>query len=255
METGLAIFSSDEFGQIRGLLRDGEPWFVANDVARALGYSVPKDAVATHCKYAELFKGGDLPPLSNSPYGMKIIPESDMYRLIMRSRLPSAERFEVWVMEDVLPSIRKTGSYGQSSQRVFTPTYTEQLAVLRMMLEAAQLSPDAIALGMNSANRALTGLDMLKASDVHLVPTVQDVALTPTQIAEIVQRGMTARKINKLLARKGFQEKQAGLWVVLAPGVPYARHEPVNKAHSNGTPVIQLKWFRTIVPLIEAWLD
>lgn len=252
METGLAIFSSAEFGQVRGLLRDGEPWFVAKDVCEILELGNVSQALV-HLDADE--KGIINVDTLGGQQKTLAITESGLYALIFRSRKPEARKFRKWVTSEVLPEIRKFGGYGQSSQHVFTPTYTEQLAVLRMMLEAAQLSPDAIALGMNSANRALTGLDMLKASDVHLVPTVQDVALTPTQIAEIVQRGMTARKINKLLARKGFQEKQAGLWVVLAPGTPYARHEPVNKAHSNGTPIIQLKWFRTIVPLIEAWLD
>lgn len=98
-------------------MQGGEPWFVANDVASALGYAVPKKAVIDHCKYAEIFKGTDSVPLTDSPRGISIIPESDVYRLIMRSNLPNAERFQDWVVEEVLPSIRKTGNYSMVPSR------------------------------------------------------------------------------------------------------------------------------------------
>lgn len=256
----LSIFSNPEFGEVRGFLHNDEPWFIANDVCAALGLVNTTDALES----LDLDEVSVLQTLSNSERvseisglrkDTRIVSESGLYVLVFKSRKPNAKRFRRWVTGEVLPAIRKTGSYGKPTQPTFTPSYTEQLGALRMMLEAAQLSPDAVALGLNAANRALTGADMLAASGVHLSLPAQDAALTPTQIAEIVQRGMTARKINRLLARKGFQEKQAGVWVVLGPGKPYMRHEPVNKVHSNGTPVIQLKWFRTIVPLVEAWLD
>lgn len=78
------------------------------------GMILQKNAVATHCKYAKLFKGTESVPLTESPRGINIIPESDVYRLVMRSKLPSAERFQDWVCEDVLPSIRKTGQYSMA---------------------------------------------------------------------------------------------------------------------------------------------
>lgn len=105
---------NEEFGSIRVVLKGSEPWFVANDVASALGYAVPKKAVIDHCKYAEIFKGTDSVPLTDSPRGISIIHESDVYRLIMRSNLPNAERFQDWVVEEVLPSIRKTGNYSMA---------------------------------------------------------------------------------------------------------------------------------------------
>lgn len=107
----LMIFEKEEFGKVRAIMRDGEPWFVANDVAAALGYAKPKNAISMHCKYAELFKGPDSGPLTDSPRGIFVIPEADVYALIFRSNLPAAENFRRWVCEEVLPSIRKTGSY------------------------------------------------------------------------------------------------------------------------------------------------
>lgn len=103
----LQIFNNAEFGQVRTTEIDGKPYFVANDVAVALGYKRPADAITQHCKgsvkHRYLTAGGT--------QEVKVIPESDIYRLIIKSKLPSAERFEKWVMEEVLPSIRKSGGY------------------------------------------------------------------------------------------------------------------------------------------------
>lgn len=90
---------------------EGQPWFVARDVALALGYALPSKAVLDHCKYAKILKGSESELLTSSPRGLSIIPEADVYRLIMRSNLPDAVRFQDWVVEEVLPSLRKTGRY------------------------------------------------------------------------------------------------------------------------------------------------
>ena len=103
----LKIFENPEFGQVRTVVYNGKPYFVAIDVAKALGYSNPYDAVSRHCKgvvkHEVLTNGGK--------QKVNIIPEGDMYRLITHSELPSAERFENWVFDEVLPSIRQTGGY------------------------------------------------------------------------------------------------------------------------------------------------
>ncbi len=101
------LFENQEFGQLRMIFIEGKQYFMANDVAKALGYSIPKDAVARHCKGAMkqryLTEGGE--------QEVNFIPEGDVYRLIIRSRLPKAEEFEKWVFDEVLPSIRQTGNY------------------------------------------------------------------------------------------------------------------------------------------------
>lgn len=103
----LQIFNSEEFGDIRTAEIDGKPYFVGTDVAKALGYNNPRDAVSRHCK--EVVKRDT--PTSSGIQSMSYINEGDLYRLIMKSKLPSAEKFESWVMDEVLPTIRKTGSY------------------------------------------------------------------------------------------------------------------------------------------------
>lgn len=103
----LQIFNSEEFGDIRTAEIDGKPYFVGTDVAKALGYNNPRDAVSRHCK--GVVKRDT--PTSSGIQSMSYINEGDLYRLIMKSKLPSAEKFESWVMDEVLPTIRKAGSY------------------------------------------------------------------------------------------------------------------------------------------------
>lgn len=103
----LTIFNSNEFGEIRTVTIDGKPYFVATDVATALGYVNPRKAVNDHCKGVTKRDT----PTSSGVQQMSYINEGDLYRLIMKSKLPSAEKFESWVVDEVLPAIRKTGSY------------------------------------------------------------------------------------------------------------------------------------------------
>lgn len=105
--SNLPIFSHPSFGTVRVVEHEGEPWFVASDVAKALGYEKPNNAVNEHCKKVNKFSypnSGQLQPYN-------IIPESDVYRLVMRSNLPGAVEFQDWVVEEILPSIRKHGLY------------------------------------------------------------------------------------------------------------------------------------------------
>lgn len=103
----LETFKNEEFGEVRTLLIDDKPYFCASDVAKALGYSKPNNAVLAHCR-ATLKQGI---PINGKIQEVNFIPEGDVYRLIMKSKLPSAEKFESWVMDEVLPTIRKTGGY------------------------------------------------------------------------------------------------------------------------------------------------
>lgn len=107
MNNELRVFENAEFGSVRTVEIEGKPYFVANDVTKALGYSNSRDAVARHCK--GVVKRDT--PTTSGIQSMSYIPEGDLYRLITHSKLPSAERFESWVFDEVLPSIRKNGGY------------------------------------------------------------------------------------------------------------------------------------------------
>ena len=108
---GLKIFNNDEFGQVRTIEIDGKPYFMASDVAKALGYTNPNKAINDHCR--AITKRST--PISGKMQDVNFIGEGDMYRLITHSKLESAERFESWVFDEVLPTIRKTGGYINST--------------------------------------------------------------------------------------------------------------------------------------------
>lgn len=110
------LFENEEFGLVRTVIIDGEPWFVGRDIAKALGYVKPEGAVAAHCKHT-LKRGIPHPQSPSKEIEALVISEGDLYRLVIKSQLPSAEKFEEWIMDEVLPSIRKNGGYitGQES--------------------------------------------------------------------------------------------------------------------------------------------
>lgn len=117
----LMISNNPEFGEIRTIEEDGKVMFCGSDVAKALGYKRPADAITTHCKGSVIRRL----PTNGGEQAMKFIPEGDIYRLAAKSELPGAERFEKWIFDEVLPSIRKHGAY-------ITPE----------TLEAAIMNPD-----------------------------------------------------------------------------------------------------------------
>lgn len=113
MNGAVTVFKNQEFGQIRSLMIEGEPWFVGKDVAQALGYSNTADAVKKHVvgEDKQHFNLRNLQTLKMYNYGATIINESGLYSLILSSKLPAAQKFKRWVTNEVLPAIRKTGSY------------------------------------------------------------------------------------------------------------------------------------------------
>ena len=106
----LRIFENEEFGFIRTITKEDKVLFCASDVAKALGYARPNDAISQHCRYTAKHRIPH-PQSPDKEIGMIFIPEGDVYRLIVRSKLPSAQKFESWVFDEVLPDIRKHGMY------------------------------------------------------------------------------------------------------------------------------------------------
>lgn len=192
------IFENKEFGKVRVVEHNGVAWFVGSDVAKALGYERPNDAVNAHCKKINKFSYGNSPQ-GAMPYN--IIPESDVYRLVMRSNLPGAERFQDWVVEEVLPAIRKHGGY-------LTPK----------KLEEALLNPDVLirlATRLKEEREARVQAEARVAILSHVRKTY-----TTTEIAK--ELGMrSAVALNRLLCERHIQFKQNGTYVLYAD---YAEH-------------------------------
>ena len=108
--SNIELFKNESFGEIRTITENEQVLFCAKDVASALGYDQPLKAIDRHCKKGRVCFVPH-PQSSDKTIEMKFIPESDVYRLIVKSKLPQAEEFEKWLFEDVLPSIRKNGGY------------------------------------------------------------------------------------------------------------------------------------------------
>lgn len=124
MEQGLQIFNHPQFGEIRALEIDGEPWFVGKDVAHALGYANHKKALGDHVDEEDKMQEDGVTirdPIGRDQHPT-IISESGLYSLVMGSKLKEAKKFKRWVTHDVLPTIRKTGGY-VSNEDLFLNTY------------------------------------------------------------------------------------------------------------------------------------
>ena len=107
MDNKIEIFKNEQFGEVRTILEGEKVLFCAADIAKALGYTNPNKAVNDHCR--AITKRST--PISGKVQSINFIPEGDVYRLIIRSKLPAAEKFELWVFDEVIPTIRKTGGY------------------------------------------------------------------------------------------------------------------------------------------------
>lgn len=133
----LKVFQNSEFGELGILLIDGKEYFPATQCAEILGYVKPRNAISRHCKGA--LKQGVL--TEGGIQQVNYIPEGDLYRLIVNSKLPAAERFERWVFDEVLPALRKYGSYGEIQleeliAKTVTMTVTETIKQLMPIMQS-----------------------------------------------------------------------------------------------------------------------
>lgn len=132
----ISTFNNSEFGEIRTIQNDSGILFCGSDVARALGYARPADAISAHCKGVCVLPT----PSAGGVQNTKFITEGDVYRLIAHSKIPGAERFERWVFDEVLPSIRKHGAYLTEDvleQALTSPDFLIELAT-RLKTEKAK---------------------------------------------------------------------------------------------------------------------
>lgn len=125
----LQIFNNPQFGEVRTITEGGVTLFCGADVARALGYKRPNEAISVHCKGTVKRRT----PTKGGEQEMLFIPEGDIYRLAARSDLPGADAFERWIFDEVLPSIRKTGSYSLPHDY---PTALQALLIAERQMES-----------------------------------------------------------------------------------------------------------------------
>lgn len=178
--TDLQIFNSPEFGAIRTIEKDGEPWFVGKDVATILGYAKPLNALATHIDEDDSLKQG----LTDNMGRMQetiFINESGLYSLVLSSKLPTAKKFKRWVTNEVIPSIRKHGAY-------MTPE----------TLEKVLLSPDTL---MQLAQNLKDEQEKRKALEAQIES--QKTAVLFTGAVETSKTSILIGELAKMLKQNG----------------------------------------------------
>lgn len=226
----LMIFQSPEFGQIRTVDVDGEPWLVGKDVARALGYQNPSKALSDHVDDEDKLNNESL--LSLGQRGGWLINESGLYSLVLSSKLPGAKKFRRWVTGEVLPSIRKTGGYA------IPQDYPSALRALA----AAEEQRLALAAENERQKQQLADFEPIR----QYVDTILESkgALAITQIA--ADYDISARRLNQILHDEGVQRNVNGQWILYRKhmGKGLTSSKTIHFVHADGRPdtKMQTQW-------------
>lgn len=254
MNNELTVFENTEFGQITAIEMNDVPWFVAKDVADILEYSQTQAML----KRLDDNEKVDHPfwMVSLKQYRNKtVISESGLYKAIFGSKMPKAKEFQDWVFKEVLPSIRKTGSYnGATASSPKTPVAVVELKACIEMAEIFGFTGNQGLLSANKAVKKLHDIDCMALLDVHGLETPGNRQFfTPTQLGKKI--GVSAVKFNKLLREVKLQDKvDKGPWIVTSVGKKHCQVLDTNKRNNNGTPVQQIKWCEDVLPLVSSVL-
>lgn len=242
---------------IRVVMREGEPWFVAADVAAVLGYSM---ASAMTRSLDDDEKGMQVLHTLGGEQEMSIISESGLYAAILRSQRPEAVPFRKWVTSEVLPQIRKTGFYVSESALTYENKASQALEAYNRAALLFGLSRNAALIAADNAVAKRYAISFKDELGVTLQAEGNEVPLLVSSIAEIlgiaggvVKRG---KVVNDTLVALGFQTKLSnGDWMPLEAGAPYAFVSQTGKKHKDGTPVTQVKWKRSVVEIVRRALS
>ena len=209
MKNKVTVFNNEQFGQVRTIDENGKIYFCGKDVATALGYSRARDAINDHCLEKGAVKRRTLTNGGNQT--LVFIDEGNLYRLITHSKLPEAEKFESWVFDEVLPSIRKTGKYEMKpsddlkAQRVATAKKNADIRSAKLLLQIAGSTQTKYKEVLQAhATKLLTGEFLLP------LPEVDERTYSAGEIAE--RLGTTAAKIGRLSNENGMKTEYYGKW-------------------------------------------
>lgn len=227
---------------------NGEPWFVAKEIAAVLGYS---DAEAMTRKLDDDEKQ-NLQIVGFGPRGVTVINEAGLYSCILTSQKEEAKPFKRWVTHDVLPSIRKTGRFEAESPDISQAEHAFKL--IPSVVRAARmlgLDRNAAAISANQAVAKLTGANVMRLlGHTHLEAENQSALFyTPTELGR--QIGVSGRAFNMLLAEAGLQAKKGEHWAPLATAEGFCRVLDTGKRHGDGSMIQQVKWSDGVLNLIQ----
>lgn len=214
----IQVFNNTEFGNIRSMEIGGEPWFVGKDVAAALGYAKPTDAVRK--RVCEEDRGISKMETPSGIQEMTIINESGLYSLILGSKLDGAKRFKRWVTSEVLPAIRKTGAYATDSKAA--EIKMRELRVKEMNAQARLLNAETRRLKILQAERGLSQV----AIDTAAVKAAEEI--TGQDLGDYLPKtgrtysasevgnalGISANKVGKIANAYGLKTEEYGVFVM-----------------------------------------
>lgn len=226
---------------------DGEPLFCAKDVCDILGYANARDAVRQHTDSNYDVVKCDIIDKLGRKQSMTFVNESGLYALIFGSKLESAKAFKRWVTSEVLPSIRKTGAYSthQTEPKPKAVSLETKVNVARIVLEAAGITGNQLALALDKGIRKDTGESSLEWTGTQLTAPTQERLLNPTELGKPL--GLSPRTVNSRLQAKGFQVKGVAGWELTPTGKALGGvYLDTGKKHSSGVPVRQIKWPATV---------
>lgn len=248
VQKDVTVFNFNQ-NQVRTVIKEGEPWFVAKDVCDILEITKYRDAIATlDADERELVLVDTL----GGNQRMSVISESGLYALVFKSRKPQAQVFRKWVTSEVLPTIRKTGQY--NLDHIAPSVYDTAASTFSGYARVAKLfglEGNAALISANVATRKVTGIDFQHDLQIELKTPDQQYLLTPTQIAERLHLS-GPREANRLLVAKGLQTKESGQWVPTDKGKAFSTLLDTGKRHANGCMVQQLKWKDSVLKEFES---
>lgn len=236
----LMIFNNSEFGEIRTIEEDGKVLFCGSDVAKALGYKRPADAITAHCKGSVIRRL----PTNGGKQDAKFIPEGDIYRMAAKSELPGAERFESWIFDEVLPSIRKTGEYKTPKKAI--SEYQQMIAEAR--LQNAKVKSARILTQIAKQYRGTTYEQVLNAhatkelTGEYLLPLPKLEAKTYSagEIGSIL--GVSGNMVGILANRNGLKTEQYGQWFK-------------DKAKHTNKEVPTFRYYESVIPVLRKLIE
>ncbi|AOM13826.1 phage antirepressor KilAC domain-containing protein [Bacillus thuringiensis] len=234
--TQLQTFAHNMFGNLEILIKDRKEYFPATEVAKVLGYANPHKAIRDHCKQEGMNE--TVVPTNSGKQVKKFINEPNLYRLIVKSKLPQAEQFEKWVFEEVLPTIRKHGVY------MTPPTINALLQDPDLLIGlASQLKHEQQARQVaEQKNLMLTQQVAENASKITYLDQILQSKDTVTVSQIAADYGLSAVRLNKILKDEKVQYKVNNQWLLYAKhqNKGYTKSQTIDVTHSDGSKSIKM---------------
>ena len=238
MKDELKIFENEAFGKVRVIEKNNEPWFVGKDVAEALGYSQPAKAIREHVK--DTHKGVSEMDTPGGRQQIIIIDEAGLYSLVLRSKLPAAEAFQEWVVAEVIPSIRKTGSYSvnqdMKAKEVEARLNNSRARVASTFLKVAQMTDllEYKHICQQKAAEVLSGVSLLPMQSIN------ENTLSADEVGR--ELGISGNMVGRIANQHNLKTAEYGKYFY-------------DKSRHCQKQVETFRYYRKVIPVIQSIID